>query len=242
MSVVINFVASLVYRKWLTCLKLDVLKYHHLRTVVLICLDHIPLSRAVHIKVTNPLDTDSFLGFIARQGPVRSIRSDNGTNFVGAANDEMNHEQVKYYLHKNGSDWITRKNNPPAASHMTGISECQIQTARTILDALFQTHSFSLNDENFRTLLAETEGNINFRTLTVGTLNDINGQIPLSPSNLLTKKTSVFLPPPGNIERLDLYTRRRRRRIKHITGEFWSHWRNEFFQSLHIRQKWNTKK
>ena len=218
MSVVINFVASLVYRKWLTCLKLDVLKYHHLRTVVLICLDHIPLSRAVHIKVTNPLDTDSFLGFIARQGPVRSIRSDNGTNFVGAANDEMNHEQVKYYLHKNGSDWITRKNNPPAASHMTGISECQIQTARTILDALFQTHSFSLNDENFRTLLAETEGNINFRTLTVGTLNDINGQIPLSPSNLLTKETSVFLPPPGNIERLDLYTRRRRRRIKHITG------------------------
>ena len=59
--------------------------------------------------------------FIARQGPVRSIRSDNGTNFVGASNelrkalDEMNHEQVKHYLQKNGSDRITWENNPPAA-------------------------------------------------------------------------------------------------------------------------------
>ena len=71
-------------------------------------------NRAVHIEVTNALDTDSFIQalrrFIARRGPVRSIRSENGTNFVGAANelrkalDEMNHEQVKYYLQKNGRD------------------------------------------------------------------------------------------------------------------------------------------
>ena len=74
-------------------------------------------SRAVGIEVTNALDTDSFIQairrFIARRGPVRSIRSDNGTNFVGTANelrkalDEMNHEQVKHYLQKNGNDWIT---------------------------------------------------------------------------------------------------------------------------------------
>ena len=91
-------------------------------------------SRAVHIEVTNALDTDSFIHalrrFIARWGPVRSIRSDNGTNFDGAANelrkalDEMNHEQVKHYLQINGSDWITWGNNPHAASHMGGISEC----------------------------------------------------------------------------------------------------------------------
>ena len=74
-------------------------------------------SRAVGIEVTNALDTDSFIQairrFIARRGPVRSIRSDNGTNFVETANelrkalDEMNQEQVKHYLQKNGNDWIT---------------------------------------------------------------------------------------------------------------------------------------
>ena len=73
-------------------------------------------SRAVHIEVTNALDTDSFIQalrrFIARRSSIRSIRSDNGTNFVGAANelrkalDEMNHEQVKHYLQKNGNDWM----------------------------------------------------------------------------------------------------------------------------------------
>ena len=88
-------------------------------------------SRAVRIEVTNALDTDSFIQalrrFIARRGPVRSIRSDNGTNFVGTANelrkalDEMNREQVKHYLQKNRSDLVTSENNPPTASHVGGI-------------------------------------------------------------------------------------------------------------------------
>ena len=165
--------------------------------------------------------------FIARRDPFRSIRSDNGTNFVGAANelrkalDEMNHKQVKHYLQNHGSDWITWENNPPAASHMGGILERQIQTAWTILDALLKTHSCSLNDENFRTLLAET-------------LSDVNSQIPLSPSNLPTQKTSVVLLPPGNFDRTHLYSQCRWRQNQHITGEFWSCWRNEFLQSLHI--------
>ena len=93
-------------------------------------------SRAVHSEVTNALDTNSFIEalrrFIGRIGPARSIRSDNGTSLVGEANelrkalDEMNHEQIKHYLQKNGSDWITWGNNPPAASHMRGIWERQI--------------------------------------------------------------------------------------------------------------------
>ena len=74
----------------------------------------------------------------------------------------MNHEQVKHYLQKNGSDWITLENNPPAASHMGGIRERQIRTTRTTLDALLKTHS-CINSEKFRTLLAETEKIINSR-------------------------------------------------------------------------------
>ena len=81
-----------------------------------------------------------------------------------------------------------------------------------------------------------------FRPLTVETLSDVNSQIPVSPSNLLTQKTSVVLPPPGNFNRPDLNSRRRWRRIQHIAGKFWSRCRNEFLQSLQIQQKWNTKK
>ena len=76
-------------------------------------------SRAVLIEVTIELDTDPFI-------------IDNGTNFILVANelrkalDEINHEQVKHYLLKNGSDWVAWENNPPAASHMEGIWESQI--------------------------------------------------------------------------------------------------------------------
>ena len=45
----------------------------------------------IHIKVTNALDTNSFIlalrRFMARRGAVRSIRSDNGKNFVGTRNE-----------------------------------------------------------------------------------------------------------------------------------------------------------
>ena len=115
----------------------------------------------------------------------------------------MNHEQVKHYLQKNGSDWITLENNPPAASHMGGIREHQIRTTRTTLDALLKTH-LCINNEKFRTLLAETEKIINSRSLKVETLSDVTSQIPFSPNNLLTQKTNVVLPPPDNFDRPDL--------------------------------------
>ena len=45
-------------------------------------------SRAVHLEVSNSLETDSFINalrpFICRRGPVRQLRSDQGTNFIGA--------------------------------------------------------------------------------------------------------------------------------------------------------------
>ena len=44
-------------------------------------------SRAIHIKVAHSIETDSFLQalrrVIARRGPIRELRSDQGTNFVG---------------------------------------------------------------------------------------------------------------------------------------------------------------
>ena len=48
-------------------------------------------SRAIHIEVAHSMETDSFLQalrrFTCRRGPIRELRSDQGTNFVGAENE-----------------------------------------------------------------------------------------------------------------------------------------------------------
>ena len=55
-------------------------------------------------------------------------------------------------------------------------------------------------------------------------------------------KSDVIIAPPGVLNRPDLYSRRRWRRVQHIAVKFWSHWRKEFLQSLQARQKLNITK
>ena len=47
--------------------------------------------RAVHVETTNSLSTDSFINclrrFLSIRGPIRTLRSDRGTNFVGAEHE-----------------------------------------------------------------------------------------------------------------------------------------------------------
>ena len=162
------------------------------------------------------MDTDSFIQslrrFIGRRGKIRLIRCDNVSNFVGARHElqaalkEMDHDRI---LLTKGANWIQWKHNTPTASHMGGVWECQIRSARSILSSLLKTHGCSLNDEPFRTLLVEVEAVINSRPLTVDTLSDADSPLPLTPNHLLTMKSKVIMPPPGVFQKADLYCRRR---------------------------------
>ena len=74
------------------------------------------------------------------------MRSDNGTNYFGAIKElrksfqEMDHYQIPQYLQRRGADWIIWIRNLPTASHMGGVWEQQIRTARGIVNALLKTH------------------------------------------------------------------------------------------------------
>ncbi len=204
--------------------------------------------RAIHIEVSHSLTTDSFIlalrRFIARRGAVRSIRSDNGTNFVGADNEfkkavqEMDDEKIETFLTENGCDWISWKRNPPTASHMGGVWERLIRSVRDILDSLLKHHAHILNDESLHTLLLEAEAIVNSRPLTVDNIGDPN-TLPLSPTQLLTFKSKLVLPPPGVFQKEDLYARKRWRRVQHLANEFWKRWRKEYLSSLQTGQKWD---
>lgn len=205
-------------------------------------------SRAVHLEVANSLTTDSFINayrrFVGRRGPVRQIRSDQGTNFVGARNElqealsELDHEKVRQELLKRNCDWVNYKMNVPHASHMGGAWERQIRTVRNVLAALLSSHGSQLDDESLSTFMIEAEAIVNCRPLTVNDVNSPDCLDPLTPNQLLTMKSSVVLPPPGSFQRADLYSKKRWRRVQYLANEFWIKWKASFLQSLQTRQKW----
>ena len=107
----------------------------------------------------------------------------------------------------------------------------------------WKTHGRSLDEESSAMLMAETEGILNSRPLTAGNISDPASSLPRSPSNFLTMKSKINLPPPGDFSRPDLCSCRRLRRVQHIVNEFWCRWRKEFLQSLQEMKKWtNTKR
>ena len=95
---------------------------------------------------------------------------------------EMNHTKIKHFLLENGADWLVWTRNRPTASHIGGVWEQQIKSARNILSSLPKT---SLNDEALTTLMTEVEAVLNSRPLATELLSDGNSLNPIRPSNIL---------------------------------------------------------
>ena len=190
-------------------------------------------SRAIHIEMIKSMDTDSFIlalrRFIGRRGNIRKIRCD---NFVGAERERASRmleggqsEESLGILLQNSADWIHWKRNPPLASHMGGVWDRQIRSARNILSPFMKTQGASLDKESLNTLFVEVKGVVNSRPLVVEAINDVNSQASLSQSHILTMKLKAVMPPPGMFGTPDLYCRKKWKRVQHISNAFWSCWR-----------------
>ena len=206
-------------------------------------------SRAVHIEVLESMDTSSFIcalrRFFALRGPASLLRCDRGTNFIGGKSEldeamkEMDQRKLERYFKEQGCEW---RFNPPYASHFGGAWERQIGTIRRVLDAMFlELGGSQLTHELLVTLMAEVTAIVNARPITT-VLSDTEEPEPLSPSMLLTMKTRPLGPPPGEFLPVDLYSRRRWRRVQYLADQFWLRWRREYMQTLQSRSKWNSSK
>ena len=92
---------------------------------------------------------------------------------------------------------------------MGGVWERLIRTDCSVLSGLLEDHATSLDDETLRSLFTEAENIVNSRPLNNESLSDPDAPEPFTPNHLLTLKTKVVLPPPGNFSRPDLYPRKR---------------------------------
>ncbi|XP_049433246.1 uncharacterized protein LOC125889377 [Epinephelus fuscoguttatus] len=209
--------------------------------VIFTCL----VIRAVHIEVASSLDTDSFINalrrFIARRGQVKELRSDNGTNFIGAerelkrAIDGWNLEQINDTLSLKGIKWTF---NPPTGSHHGGAWERLIRSIRGVLNATLRAQS--LDEEGLQTVLCEVESILNSRPLTKES-TDLNDLEALTPNHLLLLKTKPCLP-PGLFHKEDSYARRRWKQVQYISDLFWKRWTKEYLPQLQECQKWTKVK
>ena len=198
--------------------------------------------RAVHIEVSQSLDTDSFLNsfrrFVARRGAPEQMRSDNGGNFVSGESElrhainNWNQEKIVDFLLQRNVQWIF---NPPAGSHYGGAWERCIRTVRKVLNALVREQV--LDDEGLATLMCEVESIVNSRPLTKVS-DDARDLQPLTPNHLLLLRPGPSLP-PGTFTREDLYSRRRWRQVQYLSDVFWRRWMKEYLPGLQERQRWS---
>jgi hypothetical protein len=198
-------------------------------------------SREIHLEKADSLDTDSCINairrFVARRGQVQEIRSDNGTNLVGAQRalraeiQQWNQTQIHNNLLQKNISW---KFNPPAASHFGGVWERQIRSVRKVLSSVLNQQT--LTDEHLQTLFCEVEAIINGRPITTVS-EDANDLEALTPNHLLLMKVQPVLPPTVSAK-TDIYARRRWRQVQYLADLFWRRWTKEYLPLLQQRQKW----
>ena len=177
---------------------------------------------------------------MAVRGPMKLIRSDRGTNFVGSTDDlginavNVEDDSVKQFLYDQGATWLF---NPPHASHMGGVWERVIGLTRRILDSLMTSVPGSgLTHEMLVTFLAEASAIINARPL-IPLTTDPDDPVPLSPSLLLTQKPPQVRSNCEVVDAKDLY-RKEWKRVQTLAEMFWNRWRTQYLQTLQSRKKW----
>ena len=97
-------------------------------------------SRAIHLEVASMLDTDSCINairrFLCRRGPVLTIRTDCGTNFMCAKKEletaatQIDHQKIQDALLTTHVQWLF---NPPFAAHFGGVWERLIRLVKKVL-------------------------------------------------------------------------------------------------------------
>ena len=205
--------------------------------VIFTCLS----TRAIHLEKADSLEMDSCISairrFMSRRGQVKEMRSDNGSNLVGAEKEmrneinKWNQAQIQDYLLQKNVEW---RFNPPAGSHFGGVWERQIRTVRKVMLAVMKEQQ--LTDESLVTYLCEVEAIVNSRPITAvsGDARDLE---PLTPNHLLLLKGKPLLPPTLTDEK-DTYARKRWKQVQYLSDLFWKRWSKEYLCQLQQRQKW----
>ena len=211
-------------------------------------------TRAVYLDVACGLSTEELLHTIRRAmvrcGEIRTIISDPGTNFVGAARelkewrDGWDNSMLVRFGAERSIEFITVMAN---SQHQNGISEIMIKLSKSVLKSLLKSlgeQVLSLNELN--TLLAETTQLVNERPIGLKPNEKVDSSF-LSPNSLLLGRSSERICSGPFMSRSQFSTdsqsfTNRFLLVQAITDQFWRNWHKLYYPSLVIRQKWHVER
>lgn len=199
--------------------------------------------RAIHIEIAENLSTDACLicirNFINRRGVPIRIRSDNGTNFIGAnreilaTNNFLDNSRIQSELSQKQIEWVF---NCPSNPHAGGCWERMVQSVKKVLH--FSLKEIAPKVETLRSYLIEAENIINSRPLTHVPVT-IEEDDPITPNHfLIGTSNSTQTPHPVNQK----FVHRKQWRIsQQLKDCFWKRWLQEYLPVLTRRSKWCEK-
>ncbi|XP_058840866.1 uncharacterized protein LOC131696336 [Topomyia yanbarensis] len=199
-------------------------------------------TKAVHLELVADLSTQKFIQalrrFVARRGLCSNLYSDNGRNFVGAANElktlirSKEHQQAIFQeCNETGIKWHF---NPPKASHFGGLWEAAIQSAQKHFVRVLGNRSLAHDD--METLLAQIESCLNSRPI-VPLSDDPSDYNPLTPGHFLTG-SALKAVPDVDLSTVPFNRLRQWQQTQKILQDVWRRWHTEYLSTLQARTKW----
>ncbi|XP_067635222.1 uncharacterized protein [Eurosta solidaginis] len=200
-------------------------------------------TSAAYLELAHDLSTDAFLlclrNFINRRGTPIRIRSDNGTNFVGAqrelneAHRMLNFERISDEATSRNIDW---KFNCPSNPSSGGCWERLIGVVKRIL--LKTLREEAPKEDTLRSVLIEAENILNSRPLTDVPLSS-EGDDPITPNHFLVGcPNSMQTAQPAD---QNICLRKQWRIAQNLKDRIWKQWVRHYLPQLLVRPKWQDK-
>ncbi|XP_004934341.2 uncharacterized protein LOC101737233 [Bombyx mori] len=206
---------------------------------VFVCLS----TKAVHLELVSSLSTEAFLAamqrFVSRRGTPTLIRSDCGTNYVGAKNHlievqdflAQNNDTITHRLANQHITWLLQ---PPTGPWFGGLHEIAVKSTKKLLyHVIGEQH---LTFEEFSTLLTRVEAVLNSRPL-CPLSSDPSDFEPLTAGHFLIGRSLTALPEPSFDDR-PLSALKRFQLIQALSQRFWTLWTKSYLHTLQTRSKW----
>lgn len=182
----------------------------------------------------------AFRRFISRRGPVQTIYSDNGTNFVGANNF------LKEVFESNGEwayDEIANEFNlewkfqTPYAPHHGGLHEAAVKSTKYHLHRVIGKQNLTF--EEYYTLLTQVEACVNSRPI-CPLSDDPNDLVALTPAHFLIGEPIITLIEPHNLNDVQPWRLKRWQMVQQLHQHWWDRWHKEYITALSQRPKWRN--